>query len=204
VYGAAVALVVVTSCGRLGFEDARVADAGVEAPDDGPGTVAIDAELPVVCGSAYQAVGGLTSLYRSGLAASFAAAERDCESDGGHLIVVDSAAEDTYAVSFGQGWIGFSDSASEGVFRSVTGNLPGFTRYDVGEPNSTGGTEDCLEITGTGWNDTPCTLVRLTTCECDGVPADTTAWCETDLEATCGDCGTTCDGGQVCSAQLCQ
>lgn len=187
------------ACGRLGFEATRLdASSTVDA-------ATADADLATACGPSYQAVAGLTSRYRTGAVSTWIVAEQGCELDGGHLVVIDDAAEHTYVSTQGQRWIGFTDTVTEGAFLSVTGTPLGPPNYfSASEPNNTSGNEDCVESIGGGWNDTICTRQRASLCECDGAPLPATAWCNTDLVATCGDCGTACTPMQTCLAQVCR
>lgn len=84
---------------------------------------------------------------------SWSEAEAICESMGGHLVVIDSQAENDYIVSIidGDCWIGAScDSAYN--WSTVTGGSLTYTNWDEGEPS--GGDENCAVIYTDGlWND---------------------------------------------------
>ena len=55
-------------------------------------------------------------------------------------------------------WIGFSDINSEGTFTWADGSGVTYTRWNSGEPNNSGGNEDCAELySHSYWNDAPCT-----------------------------------------------
>jgi hypothetical protein len=85
----------------------------------------------------------------------------------GHLATIKDGAENAtvQALASGNPWIGFTDSGatspidgttlpgSEGNFTWVNGDPVGFTNWNGGEPNDSGG-EDATQITGGGgWND---------------------------------------------------
>jgi hypothetical protein len=55
----------------------------------------------------------------------------------------------------------------EGAWVWTTGELVSFTKWCSGEPNNTGGIENCAEyeVAGTCWNDIPCDAVRPYACE---------------------------------------
>jgi hypothetical protein len=80
---------------------------------------------------------------------------------GGHLATVADDGENGFlcrlAVSKGptaQPWIGFSDEGHEGSWRWVTGESVRYTNWNRGEPNNSGGRENCCELLGNGcWND---------------------------------------------------
>lgn len=94
---------------------------------------------------------------------SWTAAEGAAELLGGHLATVDDAAENEYlrASVLGhdgldrRGWIGFNDVASEGQFAWVSGEAVGYTNWNGGEPNNSGGIEHFAEMFGSNgqWND---------------------------------------------------
>jgi len=81
---------------------------------------------------------------------------------GGHLVTCTSRGEDTFArqlwrdTQVGDYWIGLSDSAIEGQFVWVTGEVFSFSNWDAGQPDNAGALEDF--VTGDfgeagGWND---------------------------------------------------
>ena len=143
-------------------------------------------------------------------------AERDCESEGGHLIIIDDEVENTWLSTFAAkaltnnksthqlAWMGLGDSASEGEFHWVTGPALGTAYWSDNEPNMAFSDEDCVEMRASGqWNDDRCDAPLIYVCECDGaVSAD--QWCDSNAEATCGDCMTPCDSGQICDKQMCR
>jgi Lectin C-type domain. len=78
----------------------------------------------------------------------------------GYLVTITSLAESTFCASklLGQGWLGASDAATEGTWKWVTGPENGtgltYTNWNSGEPNNSGGDEDCGQFLLDGkWND---------------------------------------------------
>ncbi len=73
---------------------------------------------------------------------SWEEAEQFCESQGGHLAVVDSQEENDalYAFAQSQGcdnvYIGYSDAGNEGVWEWAGGETSGYTHWQEGEPNA--------------------------------------------------------------------
>jgi hypothetical protein len=203
-------LLMLASCGRTSFDltpaphDAARGDGDVaaDAPPDAP------RDAPLVCGAAYQPVANQASRYRTvTTAATWYAAQLDCESDGGHLPIVDDEVENAWLASQAIGWLGLTDHRVEGDFRTVTGSQPVYTNWSANEPNDSGGSEDCAGFyVGPQWNDFPCRAQMPYTCECDLAPLPfPAAWCETGLDASCDTCDDACAAGTSCSEkQLCE
>src|SRR5690606_9970373 len=64
------------------------------------------------------------------------------------------------SLSFSSGviWSGFNDEAQEGNFVWYDQSPITYTNWNAGEPNDSGGNEDCTQIFPNGlWNDLPCT-----------------------------------------------
>jgi hypothetical protein len=190
--------VMFAACGRIDFDIGN-------APGDA---------VTLQCGPAYVVVPGQSSRYRFatlGADAPWIVAESDCESDGGHLIVIDDNAENTWltgeltARNSGDTWVGASDHVSEGSFKWVTGSAVGFATWDINEPNNSGGIEDCVEtLAGGFWNDAACSHLMAHVCECDRIAiAAPHTYCDTDLPASCGECANVCSGTQACNVQSC-
>ena len=63
-------------------------------------------------------------------------------------------------------FIGASDSATEATWEWVDGTAWGYTNWSAGEPDDSGGAEDCASKTAGGeWNDRPCADLRPFVCE---------------------------------------
>ncbi len=207
------AAVVLASCGRHDTplaayhapSEAAAAGAAGAAPDE------------LVCPASYTVtVAGLASRYREVTTGrGWVLAERDCESDGGHLVVVDGDAENAYVASFAEqavtnvtsthqlAWLGGGDSRTEGEFQWVTGSALTLTFWTAEEPNSLYDDEDCVEIRANAqWNDDRCNAELVYVCECDGAVSAAT-WCDTSLATSCGDCDTACASPQACVKQQC-
>ncbi len=91
------------------------------------------------------------------------AARNFCKSLGADLLVIESLEENDWIAeqSVTNPWIGINDIQTEGTFVWLDGESTGFTRWNEGEPNDSGGAEDCgLLYTGAdsagAWNDAPC------------------------------------------------
>jgi hypothetical protein len=162
-------------------------------------------------------VEGLSSRYKHGAGgAVWVDAERECELEGAHLIVIDDQLENDWMKSVAAAavtddastnqlaWIGLTDQAKEGEFAWVNGAVLGLMPWSGGEPNSLYGAEDCVEMRSNGeWNDDRCNAMLTYVCECDAVPS-VGNWCDTSRPETCGDCSTTCTAEQSCASQVCQ
>lgn len=103
--------------------------------------------------------------------AQTAAAALERYGSTGYLVTITSAEENSFVADRleGAGWMGASDSAVEGTWRWVTGPETGtaltYENWNDGEPNDSGGNEDCGQyLSGSSgeWNDLPCTGHDLT------------------------------------------
>ncbi|MBT8495546.1 MAG: C-type lectin domain-containing protein, partial [Deltaproteobacteria bacterium] len=93
-----------------------------------------------------------------------------CQSEGGHLAVLDSPGEATFVrgLTAERPWVGLHDRVVEGQFEWV---VPGSAEPDwsSGEPNDSGRGEDCAILwEGEQLNDGTCDDQRSFICECDG------------------------------------
>jgi hypothetical protein len=183
-------------------------------PDSAGGAGAPDA---LDCAPSYAiSVPGARSLYReSTVGRPWVDAERDCESDGGHLVVIDDQLENDWMASIAEktltdskttnqlAWLGLGDSRVEGSFQWVTGPAVETPFWHESEPNSLYDNEDCVEVRGVGtWNDDRCDAALVYACECDETPS-AARWCDTEQDTSCGDCDTVCPSDQSCDHQKC-
>lgn len=107
--------------------------------------------------------------------ASWQSAEEDCEDDGAHLVVVDSA-EELDGIPFGR-WIGYSETVMQGTFVWVTG--PGASTFAPpwgGTDPDTTADAFCVERRTDGFRDDNCFEAKAYVCEHDGRAADPRTW----------------------------
>lgn len=105
-------------------------------------------------------------------AATWQAAETDCESIGAHLAVIGDLAENTVLdmAFFGPYWIGYTDAVTDGQFRWVDGSPSTFQRF-VGGGAPSNDAEDCVALLdGGAWDDRPCDSALPYACECAPLP----------------------------------
>ncbi len=96
------------------------------------------------------------------------AAKKSYEGRRGHLATITNQLDfDIFVRGWGlrDVWLGASDYANEGTFRWVDGPRVGQTMsltngfWNAGEPNNSGGDEDCAMISSHGYfNDVKCSL----------------------------------------------
>ena len=112
-------------------------------------------------------------------ATSWSGAEAFAVQLGGHLVSINSQAEQDFVWStFGQlggvdrrVWIGFTDNGTEGAFGWSDGTPAKYTNWNPGEPNNSGGVEDCAGVNFGDWgywNDYDCASALPFVCEADG------------------------------------
>lgn len=96
------------------------------------------------------------SYYRSTTSMSWTSAKIACENMGGHLVTMNSAAENNFVFStWPSGWIGFNDELIEGQWRWVTNEPVTYTNWNPGEPNNAGNEDYAQFVSGGRWNDLP-------------------------------------------------
>ncbi len=101
------------------------------------------------------------SYYLSNATATYTAARTDALNNNANLLVVNSAAENSFVAnavaSIGSNiwyWIGLNDETTEGIFAWMNGQPLTYTNWSPGEPNNGGGTEDYAHVWNNGlWND---------------------------------------------------
>lgn len=186
-----IALVVSVAACRLGFDrlgddvrgdDAPGGDGGTDGAsgDGGGGTDgAIDGAM-LSCPGTYTMLLGAFNNSRYRVVDNFSdwdGAEAACEADGHHLAIPDDASERNalYNALVTQNiWVGVTDRITEGSYRSVTGGLPAYLPWGLGEPD----TEDCIYIEGLSsmYRTQDCGSGRRYICECDGALADAASY----------------------------
>ncbi len=160
---------------------------GGEPAPDAPvvGTVVPDAAPPdadPTPPAGYQAVPGRDERLRPVLeVALLADAARDCadDADGAQLVVVDDAAANVALRRFADAqvagrriWLGITDAAREGQWRTLDGEPLAFTAWARDEPNDGAEGEDCAVMLGLDdaaadrgrWNDISCGEPRPYVC----------------------------------------
>lgn len=156
------------ACGDGTLQGAEECDDGNTASDDG-----CEACQVVCVGLEVQF--GLNCYADVTSTATRAAAHAACTSTlGGHLVTIDSAAENDFvwleAMTFfstSPRWIDLSDQATEGTFVWSTGEPLSYTNWASGEPSNSSGNEDCVEFrySVNEWNDANCGNARPFMCE---------------------------------------
>lgn len=94
--------------------------------------------------------------YKSNSSMSWSSAKSLCEGNGGHLVTITSAAENSFCSSPTRMWIGLTDQISEGTYMWVTGEPLLYTNWAPSQPDNAGGLEDFVEINWNNsgwWND---------------------------------------------------
>ncbi|XP_015204489.2 hepatic lectin-like [Lepisosteus oculatus] len=96
-------------------------------------------------------------------------AQRDCRSRQAHLVILQDEGEQSFVSGNSKDtvWIGLNDTAKEGTWVWVDGTNLTVSFWHAGEPNNSGGQENCVELLTTlaKWNDLPCSMVRQYVCE---------------------------------------
>lgn len=153
---------------------------GVEHTGYGINFIWLTRDISPTCdGCSSDAIAGKTIRYCDE-SVSWQEATNRCVADGGLLATINNADEDAQARSLvadpngpagSVGWIGLDDRETEGHFIWQTGTFVPFTNWHPGEPNDSGGNEDCTIMQDVGalsirrWNDIPCDLNRAYFCE---------------------------------------
>jgi hypothetical protein len=102
---------------------------------------------------------------------TYADARLACQALGLDLAVPGSAGENTFLQGLLSGgatstsWLGLTDAAVEGTWRTVAGAALTFTSWEAGEPNNAGN-QDCTQMYESGnWDDLGCDSVLSALCE---------------------------------------
>lgn len=142
------------------------------------------------CGDGWITYG--SGCYKITSRTSYSAVRSQCQAAGADLIVINDAAEDAFALAMvtplADGfWIGYNDIASEGTFTWVTGSST-YTNWDTGEPNNSGGNEDCVALWANQdgfWHDANCTWNAYGFCEKAGTGGGGGTPCTDDATGEC-------------------
>lgn len=159
------ALALVTGCGRVGFDDRAASDARTTGAEAGATSDVAASACRTATG--YVQVAGAVHMYRVVPGNdTWPAARSSCEADGAYLAILDDAAE--AAILPGNGWVGLTDAATEGIWLTVHGAPAAFLPWKLSEPAG-GSVKNCarfddavrqLEARG-------CTDTRDWICECE-------------------------------------
>ncbi|XP_075306468.1 lactose-binding lectin l-2-like [Odontesthes bonariensis] len=96
-------------------------------------------------------------------------AELHCVSEGSNLVSIHSQEEENFVkhlirnfdLAEGVNWIGLTDAQRNGAWLWSDGSKVDFTSWNGGEPNNSGGSEECVHTnwgTNKGWNDKECSF----------------------------------------------
>lgn len=171
-------VLVVSACGRLGFDGRAPRDAAPTEPE-----IATDAQLTVDapllaldagdCPPSYTRMGGSCYRFSVDQVPTWLDGELACEADGvgAHLATIDNAEEAAMLASesdFNDFWIGMTDRIDEGVYRNVTGELAPYLVWVPDEPTSS----DCGQLDEEAlFHVSTCDTSDEYLCEYDGRPA---------------------------------
>jgi len=110
-----------------------------------------------IAGFIYMGSLGSSHYYCSNDPALWNDAQNTALANGGHLAVINNAAENAYLaglLTIQSAYIGLSDSATEGTFQWVDGSGLGYTNWYPGQPNDYQSYQDYVELLASGeWND---------------------------------------------------
>lgn len=91
---------------------------------------------------------------------------KDCQAKGADLVTLSSKAELDFVKRSYVLWIGLFRGEEENDWKWVDGtDLVGAGFWKRGEPNNSGGHEDCVEIAAGRWNDASCSARFSWVCE---------------------------------------
>ncbi|MCX7074533.1 MAG: lectin-like protein, partial [Methylococcales bacterium] len=105
----------------------------VVAKDDSNTVSATAIPVQVVVGESYNG-----HIYLLSTSASWNNAEAQAIAMGGHLVTINSLAENSWVGStfnVGNFWIGLTDKITEGTFVWASGEILSYTNWNAGEPN---------------------------------------------------------------------
>ena len=171
-----------TGC-RFNFDESGQTDSGPIGGDDDAATDGVNPDpdaaidgAALVCPQGYNPVDNETSKYKvlPGGTSVWLVSEQACETDGTHLVVLDSANEKAMMIALvpvTNIWTGVTDRRVLGDWLKVTGGVAAYLPWANSEPDL-GGLE-CVQIEDitTNLRDQSCSSGRAGICECDGLPA---------------------------------
>lgn len=101
--------------------------------------------------------------------------EDACQSGGGHLASITTAAENKFVNSLftGATWIGIYEPGDENERVWSDGKAVNYTNWAVNEPNNGMNNQDCVQMNGGKWFDIKCNRNRAYVCEIDATQAPT-------------------------------
>jgi hypothetical protein len=147
-------------------------DAPGGGPDGPPGADASVDAPPAACPVDYVAIAGAPSVYRIiGNAMGWTEQQVDCTNDGGGYLMIPDDGAELAAVTGAAGapiWVGISDTATEGEYRTVRGDVATFLPWAATEPDGdVNPQQDCVLGTGGTISDERCgNLNAIAVCEC--------------------------------------
>ncbi|XP_019357858.1 PREDICTED: pulmonary surfactant-associated protein D-like [Gavialis gangeticus] len=107
----------------------------------------------------------------NGSAGDYKTSKATCSQAGGHLASPRTSSENGAIQRIIQrynkaAYLDINDMETEGIFKYQSMEVIGYANWAPGEPNDTGGGEDCVEMYTDGrWNDRSCEEERLIICE---------------------------------------
>ncbi len=100
--------------------------------------------------------GNSYALVDSGQSGAWVNAEANAVALGGHLVTINDALEEAWLrETFGRDirlWIGFNDAAAEGAWVWSSGQTPGYSNWNEGEPNNSTEPEYGEDYAVLNWN----------------------------------------------------
>lgn len=128
------------------------------------------------CGGCEMQLAGESVYHRCAELRSWGDARVLCQGRGGDLAIIQGAGEQELLAAWIAGtkphWIGLGDQAVEGDFLWVDGAAPTVKFWGAGEPNNSGGNEDCVQLIASSglWNDLACGNLMASVCESPAPP----------------------------------
>lgn len=157
-------------CGNGEVETGEACDDGGTAPGD-----ACTPDCKLACAGPGESIGlAFGSCYRlTSSPKTWEGARAECVAWGGDLVAIGSPDEQGFVTTLASPdashWLGLNDIAAEGSFVWSSGEAAGYMNWWPGEPNDSGGVEDCAQIYPAAnnfhWNDLNCAVELVGVCE---------------------------------------